>query len=191
MENGKKQDKHIISILVEDKVGALQRIASVFSKRGFNMDSITVGRTETEGLSRMTIVTNGTEGKIEQMIKQLHKVIDIIKVSELSQEDCVVREIALFKVHVKDINVRSELMNYINIFRGRVVDVSSTSMMVEITGTPDKVDAFADLIKPFGVKEFVRTGITALSRSGKEKAAAPETHAGGSRIGENVKVDWG
>ena len=155
---------HIISLLVEDRFGALQRIAGVFSRRGFNMNTITVGRTEKPGISRMTITTEGDDKTVEQIIKQLNKVVDVIKVSELEEQECVMREIALLKVHIKDYAARSEMMNYTEIFRGRVVDVSPNSMMVEITGTPDKIDAFVELARPFGIKEMVRTGITALKR---------------------------
>ena len=156
--------KKIISILVEDKFGALQRIAAVFSRRGFNMDTITVGKTEKPGLSRMTITTFGDERTAEQIVKQLNKLIETVKVSEIEEKNSVLREIALIKSHVKDFGARSEIMNYTKIFRGRVVDVGSRSIMIEITGTPSKIDAFVELIKPFGIKELVRTGVTALSR---------------------------
>ncbi|MFH1286091.1 MAG: acetolactate synthase small subunit [Candidatus Micrarchaeota archaeon] len=162
--NGKPGKTHVISILVEDHFGALQRVAGVFSRRGFNMNTITVGKTEKQGLSRMTITTTGDKGMVEQIVKQLNKLVDAIKVSVLDPGDSVVREIALVKVHVKNFETRNEVMNYSQIFRARVVDVSSDSMMVEVTGTPDKIDAFVELIRPFGLKEFVRTGITALNR---------------------------
>ncbi|MEM3399743.1 MAG: acetolactate synthase small subunit [Candidatus Micrarchaeia archaeon] len=161
---GGKEDEHIISMLVEDRMGTLQRIACVFSKRNFNMDTITVGKTEMPGLSRVTITTRGDEKTVEQIVKQLNKLVDVIKVSEMDESTAVIREIAMVKVHVKDFAARSEIMNYSNIFRGRVVDVSPKSITIEVTGTPSKIEAFVDLIKPFGIKEFVRTGVTALAR---------------------------
>ena len=156
--------EHIISILVEDRFGALQRIAGVFSRRGFNMNTITVGKTDKPGLSRMTISTTGSAKTVEQMVKQLSKLVETIKVSEFSESDCVTREIALCKIHIKDYNARNEATNFVEVFRGRIIDVSHNSMIVEITGPRDKVDAFMDLMRPFGIKEFVRTGITAMKR---------------------------
>lgn len=162
--SGSMGKEQIISLLVEDKFGVLQRIAGVFSRRGFNMNTITVGRSEKPGLSRMTITTSGSEKIVEQIMKQLSKLVETIKVSELNEEECVVREIGLIKVYVRDFAARSEIINYTQIFRGRVVDASQNSMMIEITGTPEKLDAYTELIKPFGIKELVRTGVTALLR---------------------------
>lgn len=161
-KNGKRL--HIISLLVEDRFGVLQRIAGVFSRRGFNMDTITVGRTNIDGSSRMTITTTGDDWTVEQIIKQLNKLVDTIKVSQVDSSEAVIREIALIKIHVKDSSARSEVLSYVNIFRGRVVDVCKRSMMVEVTGQSIKIDAFLDLIRPFGVKDMVRTGLTALAR---------------------------
>ncbi|MEM3030100.1 MAG: acetolactate synthase small subunit [Candidatus Micrarchaeia archaeon] len=156
--------EHILSLLVEDKFGVLQRISGVFSRRGFNMNTITVGKTEKPGLSRMTITTTGDDHTVEQIIKQLSKLVETIKVIEMEPEKAVTREIALAKIHVKDFAARNELMNFTSIFRGRVIDVGANSMIVEVTGPADKIDAFVELIRPFGIKEMVRTGITALSR---------------------------
>ncbi|VVB65496.1 Small subunit of acetolactate synthase [Candidatus Gugararchaeum adminiculabundum] len=163
-ETDAKQALHIISMLVEDKFGVLQRISGVFSRRGFNMDSLTVGATTTPGVSRMTITTRGTDERVEQIVKQLSKLVETLKVSELSPDDSVSREIALVKVSVKDFATRSEVLSYADIFRARVVDVAAKSLTIEITGESTKVDAFIDLIKPFGIKEVVRTGICALQR---------------------------
>ncbi|MDH5624294.1 MAG: acetolactate synthase small subunit, partial [Candidatus Bathyarchaeota archaeon] len=138
-----------------------------FRRRGFNIESISVGPTEQSDLARMTITVNGDERTIEQVVKQLNKLIDVIKVSRLDPSSIVTRELALIKVRALDSKVRSDVINYADIFRARVVDVSSESLMVEITGTSDKIDAFLDLMKPFGVKEVARTGITALSRGVK------------------------
>ena len=157
-------EQYIISITIEDRFGALQRVAGVFSRRGFNMDTITVGKTEKPGLSKMTITTTGEKRTIEQIVKQLSKLVETIKVMELEEKDVVTREIALAKIHVKDYAARTEVMNYTDIFRGRIVDVAANSMVVEVTGTSNKIDGFIELVKPFGIKELVRTGITALSR---------------------------
>ena len=155
---------HVIMILAEDRVGVLQRVAGIFSRRGFNMNTITVGITNQTGISRMTILTKGDDKSAEQIIKQLSKMPEIIKIGELDETNCVVREIALLKVFVKDYAARSEVMNFTEIFRAKVVDVSKSSIMIEMTGTTDKVDALIELLKPFGIKEMVRTGITALPR---------------------------
>ena len=161
------EQNHIISTIVEHKPGVLYTVANLFRRRGFNIESISVGPTEQSDLARMTITVNGDERTVEQVVKQLNKLIDVIKVSRLNPASIVTRELALIKVHALDTKVRSDVINYADIFRARVVDVSSESLMVEITGTSDKIDAFLDLMKPFGVKEVARTGITALSRGVK------------------------
>jgi acetolactate synthase-1/3 small subunit len=161
------KQNHIISTIVEHKPGVLYTVANLFRRRGFNIESISVGPTEQSDLARMTITVNGDERTVEQVVKQLNKLIDVIKVSRLNPSSIVTRELALIKVHALDTKVRSDVINYADIFRARVVDVSSESLMVEITGTSDKIDAFLDLMKPFGVKEVARTGITALSRGVK------------------------
>jgi len=158
---------HIIAAIVEHKPGVLYSVSNMFRRRGFNIESISVGPTEQSDLARMTITVRGDEKTVEQIIKQLNKLIDVIKVSRLNPANIVAREMALVKVHTSDNRVRSDVINYANIFRARVVDVSAESLMIEITGDPDKIDAFIDLIKPFGVKEIARTGITALSRGTK------------------------
>ena len=162
-----KEQNHIISAIVEHKPGVLYTVSNLFRRRGFNIESISVGPTEQSDLARMTITVNGDERTIEQVVKQLNKLIDVIKVSRLDPSSIVTRELALIKVRALDSKVRSDVINYADIFRARVVDVSSESLMVEITGTSDKIDAFLDLMIPFGVKEVARTGITALSRGVK------------------------
>ena len=159
--------KHTLSVLVQNEAGVLSRIASLFSARGFNIESISVGSTEQSDLARMTITVKGDERTVEQVVKQLNKLIDVIMVSILDPDSIVTRELALIKVRALDTKVRSDIINYAEIFRARVVDVSSESLMVEITGTSDKIDAFFDLMKPFGVKEVARSGVTALSRGVK------------------------
>lgn len=164
MENEKT---NIISAIVENKPGVLYSVANLFRRRGFNIESISVGPTEQEDLARMTVTVKGDEKTIEQVVKQLNKLIDVVKVSRLDPANVVTREMALIKVHVPETKARSDIMNYVDVFRGRVVDISSETLMVEITGGSDKIDAFIDLMKTFGIKELARTGITALSRGSK------------------------
>ena len=159
--------KHTLVALVEDKPGVLNRAASLFRRRGFNIESIAVGHSEIRGLSRMTLVVDGANTAVEQVEKQLYKLVDVVKVSRLNRNRIVTREMALIKVHTVDTKVRSDVINYADIFRARVIDVSSESLIMEITGTSEKIDAFLDLMKPFGVMEIARTGITALSRGVK------------------------
>jgi len=161
------ENNHIISIIVEHKPGVLYSVSNLFRCRGFNIDNISVGPAEEVGLARMTIMVRGDDRTIEQVIKQLNKLIDVIKVTQLDLEHIVTRELALIKVNAPNSKVRSDIINYADIFRARVVDVSSESLMVELTGTSDKIDAFISLMKPFVVKEVARTGITALSRGAK------------------------
>ena len=162
-----QEHNHIISIIVEHKPGVLYNISNLFRCRGFNIDSISVGPAEEVGLARMTIMVRGDDRTIEQVIKQLNKLIDVIKVTRLDPEHIVTRELAIIKVNAINTKARSDIINYADIFRARVVDVSSESLMMEITGTSDKIDAFISLTRPFGLKEIARTGITALSRGAK------------------------
>jgi len=164
MENGKTK---VIAALVENKPGVLHSIANMFRRREFNIESITVGHTEQKGLTRMTITVNGDEKTLEQIIKQMNKLIDVVKVSSLEPENIVTRELALIKVNVPDTKTRSDIINCVEVFRGRVVDVSSETLTIEITGTPDKIDAFLNLMKTYGIMELARTGLTALSRGPK------------------------
>jgi acetolactate synthase I/III small subunit len=164
METGKTK---VISILVENKPGVLHTIANLFRRRNFNIESITVGPTQEPDTSRMTITINGDEKTIDQVVKQVAKQIDVLKVSELSQGNFVMRELALVKVNVPSSKERSDIINCVEVFRGRIIDVSTDSLTVEITGTPDKIDAFLNLMKTFGVIELARTGITALARGAK------------------------
>ena len=164
MENGKTK---VISVLVENKPGVLHGIANLFRRRNFNIESITVGPTEQKDISRMTITINGDEKTIDQVVKQVAKQIDVLKVDELSQGNFVMRELALIKVNVPSTKERSDIINCVEVFRGRIIDVSTDSLTVEITGTPDKIDAFLNLMKTYGVIELARTGITALARGAK------------------------
>jgi acetolactate synthase-1/3 small subunit len=160
---GNKKTK-VIAALVENKPGVLHSVANMFRRRDFNIESITVGGTEQEDLSRMTITVNGDEKTLEQVVKQMSKLIDVVKVSKLEPENIVTRELALIKVNIPDNKSRSDVINCVDVFRGRVVDVSPQSITMEITGTPDKIDAFLNLMKTYGVMELARTGLTALSR---------------------------
>jgi acetolactate synthase-1/3 small subunit len=153
---------------VENKPGVLFRAANMFRRRGFNIDSISVGEIEQEDLSRMTITIHGDEDVAEQIVKQVSKLIDVIKVQVLDQEETVQRELALIKIQVSDSRALSELTNYSEIFRNRIIDISRDTLMVEVTGTPDKIDAFIELVSGYGIKEMARTGITALQRGGKK-----------------------
>ena len=164
MEIGKTK---VISVLVENKPGVLHAIANLFRRRNFNIESITVGPTQQQDISRMTITVNGDEKTIDQVVKQVAKLIDVLKVDELSQGNFVMRELALIKVNVPNSKERSDIINCVEVFRGRIIDVSTDSLTVEITGTPDKIDAFLNLMKTYGVIELARTGITALARGAK------------------------
>ena len=157
----------VISVLVENKPGVLHMIANLFRRRNFNIESITVGPTENADIARMTITVNEDEKTIDQVIKQVAKQIDVLKVTELEQGNFVMRELSLIKVKVNDSKERSDIINFVEVFRGRIIDVSTDSLTIEITGTPDKIDAFLNLMKTFGVLELARTGITALARGAK------------------------
>ena len=160
--------QHTLSILVENKPGVLSRVAGLFSGRGFNIESLSVAETLDTTVSRMTIVTRGNDQIIEQITKQLNKLINVIKVIDFVNGDFVNREMALLKVNVTDVN-RSELLNIVDIFRGKVVDVSSDAYVVEVTGDEDKINAIINLFKPMGIKEVARTGKVAMMRGNKQK----------------------
>lgn len=159
-----EQRTHIISALVLHKPGVLQRVAGLFTRRGFNIESITVGTSEQKGIARMTIISKGDKKILEQITKQLNKIIEVIKVRDLEPENTVKRELCLIKVHSPTEKVRSEVIQYVNIFRGRIIDVSPETLTVEITGKSYKINALIDLVKAFGIKEIARTGPTAMSR---------------------------
>ncbi|MCW4029922.1 MAG: acetolactate synthase small subunit [Candidatus Bathyarchaeota archaeon] len=157
----------VISVLVENKPGVLHMISNLFRRRNFNIESITVGPTENADIARMTITINEDEKTVDQVVKQVAKQIDVLKVGELEQGNFVMRELALIKVKIGDSKERSDVINFVDVFRGRIIDVSTDSLTVEITGGPDKIDAFMNLMKTFGVLELARTGITALARGAK------------------------
>jgi len=157
----------VVSAIVENKPGVLHSVANLFRRRNFNIESITVGATEDKELSRITITVNADEKTLNQVVKQLDKLVDVVGVAELDPTSIVTRELALVKINAPSTKERSDIISCVNVFRGRIVDVSPESLIVEITGTPDKVDAFLNLMKTFGIIELARTGITALSRGAR------------------------
>jgi len=158
--------KHTVAVLVQNKPGVLARTAGLFSRRGYNIESLTVGVTENEAISRMTIVVTGDDTVVEQVTKQLNKLIEVIKVSDLTKESYVNRELVLIKVTADSSN-RAEIMQIVNIFRARIVDVAPKSLIIEVTGDEGKLDALIGMLKQFGIKEIVRTGTLALGRGPK------------------------
>ena len=154
---------HVISTLVEDKPGVLQKVAGMFNRRGFNIDSITVGNSEVEGLSRMVITVHADEKGLEQVTKQLNKLIDVIKIKDITK-NAVKRELCLVKVNIPNEKARAEIMQYSNIFRAKIVDVTEETLIIELTGDIEKIDAFISLLKGYGIKKISRTGLTAMAR---------------------------
>jgi acetolactate synthase-1/3 small subunit len=155
--------KHVLTILVENKPGVLTRIAGLFARRGFNIDTLTVGPTDDEHISRVTLTVDGALHPIDQVTKQLHKLINVLKIRDLEPDETVTRELALFKVAVDGVQ-RAEVLQLTDIFRGRIVDVTRRSIIVEVTGTTDKIESFEALLRPFGMVEMMRTGEIAISR---------------------------
>jgi acetolactate synthase-1/3 small subunit len=155
--------KHVLSILVENKPGVLARIAGLFARRGFNIQTLAVGPTDDPTVSRITLTVDGAAHPIDQVTKQLHKLVNVIKIRDLEPDETVARELAVFKVSA-DGESRAEIMQFTDIFRGKVIDISKRSVTVEITGTDDKIEAFEQMIRPFGLIEMVRTGEIAVSR---------------------------
>ena len=155
--------KRTISVLVENTFGAFDRVATMFSGKGFNIDSISIGQTEIEEVSRMTIVTEGNDQILDQVVKQLNRLIDTIKVVDLSKEPKTVRELALVKVNHENHSLQ-EIKNLADIFRGKVVDINNKTITLEITGPPEKIEAAVNVFLPFGIKEMARSGTVALKR---------------------------
>ncbi|HHV98022.1 MAG TPA: acetolactate synthase small subunit [Clostridiaceae bacterium] len=162
--------KHTLSVLVENHAGVLSRVAGLFSRRGFNIDSLAVGVTEDPEVSRMTIVVDGDDYVVEQVSKQLNKLVDVIKIKRLDDNDSVSRELALIKVNA-NATTRGEILQIVEVFRANVIDISKNTLTIEITGSLDKVAALEDMLKPFGIKEIARTGMIALERGNKHLAA--------------------
>jgi acetolactate synthase-1/3 small subunit len=155
--------KHTISVLVNNQPGVLQRVSGLFGRRGFNIESITIAESEEHGLSRMVIVTSGDDKTLEQVSKQLYKIIDVIKVIDLSSNPMVARELALIKISSEPA-VRHEIIGIVETFRAAVVDIGPNTLIVQVVGDSDKIDAMTELLKPYGIREISRTGVTAMIR---------------------------
>ena len=158
---------HIISVLVENKAGVLAKISGLFSRRGFNIESLAVGPTDDESISRITIVVNAETHSIEQVVKQLYKLINVIKIQELDPANIVERELVLVKVNAEN-NTRAEILEIVNIFRANIVDVGKKSLVIEITGNSRKIQGIEELLRPYGILELVRTGKVAINRGSKK-----------------------
>ncbi len=155
--------QHVISVLVENRFGVLSHIAGLFSSRGFNIDSLAVGETQDPTISRMTIIVTGDDKIIEQVNKQLNKLIDVIKVQDITKDEYLDRELVLVKINCTS-QTRGEIVQIIEIFKAKIIDVNQKTLTAEVAGPQDKIGAFLDLVKPFGIKELVRTGRIAITR---------------------------
>lgn len=158
--------QHTISVLMNNRFGVLSRVSGLFSSRGFNIESLNVAATTDPTISRMTIVTRGDDAKIEQVTKQLNKLVDVIKVIDLTEESFVDRELLLIKMNA-EVRVREEILRIVDLFRAKVVDVSHSTYTIEITGDEGKINGFLELLAPLGIKEIVRSGRIAISRGNK------------------------
>ncbi|HWA97779.1 MAG TPA: acetolactate synthase small subunit [Pirellulales bacterium] len=174
--------RHVLSATVQNVPGVLAHISGMLASRGYNIDSLAVGATEQPDLSRMTFVVVGDDNVLEQVGKQLQKIVTVVDVQDISSQDYVERDLMLIKVTAAHGGQRSEVRELVEIFRGRVVDIGRDEMMIEISGTERKIEAFIDLMRPFGIKELVRTGRIAMVRSGG-RVTAPEAPAGDPRAG--------
>ena len=171
---------HTIVALVENRPGVLNKIASKWRQRAFNIESLTVGPSEVPGLSRMTFTVDGAAHDIEQVTKQLYKVIEMVKITDVTDEGTIARELALIKVAATK-ETRGAIIEIVDVFRAKVVDVSPDALVIETTGTEDKIDAIVAMLTPFGLKELVRTGRVAMVRGGASTVAAPSTNGTGRR----------
>lgn len=181
--------KRTISVLVENHFGVLAHVAGLFSARGFNIDSLAVGETHDPSVSRMTIVVSGDDRVVEQIMKQLNKLIDVIKVMDITEEESIERELVLAKVNAAA-STRGDIMQIVNTFRAKIVDVNPKSLTIEVTGGESKVDAMLELLRPFGIREVVRTGVIAMSRT-KELVAPskqPAEKSKSSKAAEKEEV---
>jgi len=177
MQNNSEPQKHTIAVLVENRFGVLSRVAGLFSARGYNIESLSVGETLDPTVSRMTLVVRGDAFVIEQVIKQLHKLIDVIKVTDLTEENHVEREMILLKVNAEPTS-RAEILRIADIFRAKVVDVTPATYTLEATGDESKVTAIVELLRPFGIQELVRTGKVAIARGAKTRLRRAEEKLG-------------
>ena len=160
--------KHKLAVLVENNPGVLAKVSNLFSRRGYNIDSLVVSDTEDKSISRMTIVVDGDEKTVEQVTKQLHKLVDVIKVNDLTHDDTVCRQLLLVRV-AADRETRGEIIQLMDIFRARIIDIGRRSLIIEATGDESKIEAILKSLQPFGIQEIVKTGISAMVRSPKEK----------------------
>ncbi|RIV40647.1 acetolactate synthase small subunit [Micromonospora radicis] len=167
---------HTLSVLVENKPGVLARVSGLFSRRGFNIDSLAVGETENPDVSRITIVVNAESSPLEQVTKQLNKLVNVLKIVELDPSTSVARELLLVKVRA-DRNARGQVLETVSLFRARVVDVAADTLTIEATGTPDKLDALLRDLEPFGIKEMVQSGLVAIGRGPRAITAGPALRA--------------
>ena len=186
MQNGHSPKKHTIAVLVDNKFGVLSRVAGLFSARGYNIESLSVGETLDPTVSRMTLVVQGDDFVIEQVMKQLHKLIDVIKVNDLTDDSHVERELVLVRVNAEPQH-RAEILRVGDIFRARVVDVTPTSFVLEATGDEGKIEALLELLRPMGIQEVVRTGKVAIARGPKTRARKTETPRK-ARVSEDPRV---
>jgi acetolactate synthase-1/3 small subunit len=171
--------QHTLVALVEDKPGVLNRVASLFRRRAYNIESLTVGHTEQPGISRMTIVVDNNQTNIEHVVSNLYKMVNTIQVTDLGQIPTVVRDLAMIKVHADSGN-RTAIMQLVDVYRARIVDVANETLIVEITGVEDKINSFVDVLKPFGIVEMVRTGIVAMARGTNASAEKENFRSNGN-----------
>lgn len=180
MHDAKQHRRHILSILVENRQGVLARIAAMIAAKGYNIDSLSVAETLDTSVSRMTIVLRGDEWVIEQAVKQLHRLIDVVKVTDLTDEAHVGREMIFIRVNAEPVN-RAEILRIAEIFRGRIVDVTPSSYTLEVSGEAGKIGAVLELLQPFGIQEIVRSGTLAIARGSKNPSRREERHRAGGR----------
>lgn len=160
-----KEQKHVIAMLVEDQPGVLTRIAGMFARRGFNIDTITVGKTTKKGISKMVITVIGDDRTLEQVQKQINKLVDTIKVIEMPADKSIIKELCLLKIALPNKKAKEEILRYTKIYKTKIVDITQKDVTAMLVGNPDKIDSFIELMKPFGVREISRTGVTAVSRT--------------------------
>ena len=174
--------EHTLVALVQDKPGVLNRVASMFRRRGFNISSLVVSHSELPDQSRMTFVVKGDDAVVEQVTKQRYKLIDVIRVSDLSDQDIVAREMALLKVPTT-VHTRSEVIQIVDVFRANIVDVAADSLIIEVTGDEDKIDSLYELLKPYGIKEMMRTGRVAMTRgrTSSQASESPRSRGNGAK----------
>lgn len=164
VERKGEKHKHVIAILVEDQPGVLTRISGLFARRGFNIDTITVGKTIKKGVSKIIVTMVGDDRTVEQVEKQINKLVDVLKVYEMTEKDSVMSELCLIKIATPHKEAKEEILRYTKIFKTKIVDINSKTLTAQIVGSPDKIQSFIELVKPFGIKDISRTGITAILR---------------------------